>query len=65
MKTERVQRDSFLVRIWREKGRAEWRGWVQHTRSGSSTPVRSRGELWAFMEQHSGKLPDSRRKGLK
>ena len=65
MKAERAQRDSFLVRIWCETGRADWKGWVQHTRSGEAVSVRSRDELWTFLERHSGELPDPPRKGLK
>lgn len=60
-----MQRSSFLVRIWREKGQAEWQGWVQHIRSGESAPFTNLGDLLAFIERHSGKLAEPHRKGLK
>jgi hypothetical protein len=65
MKAEGGQRDSFLVRIWRDRGKPEWKGWVQHTRSGESALLHSRAELLAFLEHHTGELPDPPRKGLR
>jgi hypothetical protein len=51
-----VARHSFVVRIWREGGRAGWRGWVQHTRSGESAAVQDVNELLAFVERRTGTL---------
>ncbi len=57
--------DSFLLRIWREPDSHEWRGWVQHVRSGQSLSVRDVNDLIAFLEGWSGKLARPPRKGLK
>lgn len=65
MEANGMQRDSFLVRIWRESGRTAWRGWVQHTGSGESRQVRNWGELLAFIELYAGELADPPRKGLR
>jgi hypothetical protein len=62
---ETGHRDSFIVRIWREAGRPGWLGWVQHARTGESVSVRGPDELLAFIEQRTGILGDSARKGLK
>jgi len=60
-----TQRDSFVVRIWREQGQLDWRGWVQHIRTGESALVRDLGELQAFFERWAGKLTETGRQGLK
>jgi hypothetical protein len=65
VKAQRTQRESFLVRIWREGDQKGWQGWVQHTRSGESTPVYDLGELQAFLERWTGKLTDKKRQCLK
>lgn len=65
MKADEARKDSFLVRIWRERGQKDWLGWVQHTRSGESTPIRNLDELQAFFERWTGKLTDTKRQGLK
>lgn len=65
MKNEPGCRDSFVVRVWRETGSPEWRGWVQHARTGESAPIRKAAELLAFIEQRTGRLGDSAPKGLK
>lgn len=51
-----VVRHSFVVRIWREEDRPEWRGWVQHAGSGESAYVQGLDELLAFIEGRSGSL---------
>jgi hypothetical protein len=65
MEQQMALRDAFVVRIWREEGRSEWRGWVQHVHTGGSTPVQSLDELVAFIERWTGKLTDLERKGLR
>lgn len=57
--------DSFVVRIWREEGKAGWKGWVQHARSGESALVRQLDDLLAFIERHTGRLDTTAQKGLK
>lgn len=56
MREEAARRDSFVVRIWREKGQQGWKCWVQHTRSGKSAYVRSFGEMQDFMESQASWL---------
>jgi hypothetical protein len=60
-----AHRDAFIVRIWREEGKPEWRGWVQHVRTGDSVSVQSLDELVTFIERRTGKLTDPSRRGLK
>jgi hypothetical protein len=63
-KQQAVRRDSFVVRIWRERDRPGWQGWVQHTGTGESAPVRDREELWAFIEERAGALAEDAPTGL-
>jgi len=49
-------RHAFVVRIWREEGRAEWRGWVQHALTGDSSYVQDVTALVDFIEQRVGGL---------
>jgi hypothetical protein len=65
MEKEAKQWDSFVVRIWRQEGSPGWRGWVQHVRSGESVLVQNGEELLAFVEQRTGILTGTGRKGLK
>ncbi len=65
MPQEPVQQESFVLRIWKERDRSGWRGWVQHTRSGESALVQSVEELLEFLECRTGRLNDSARKGLR
>jgi hypothetical protein len=58
-------RHSFVVRIWREEGRAGWRGWVQHTRSGESAAVQDLNGLLTFVEHRTGSLSRPGQKRLK
>jgi hypothetical protein len=60
-----TQHESFIVRIWHEEDQPGWRAWIQHTRSGESTVVRSVQELVAFFELRTGRLDDTQRQGLK
>jgi hypothetical protein len=59
------QQESFVVRIWRERGQAGWRGWIQHTRSGESAVVCNVEDLLAFIERRTGKLDQLEHHGLK
>ena len=43
-------RHSFVVRIWREVGHNQWRGWVQHIRTGDERLVEEMDQLLAFIE---------------
>lgn len=54
-----VQRDAFIVRIWREAGQSVWRGWVQHVRTGEEVCVGSLDALTAFIERRTWRQPDS------
>ena len=49
-------RESFVIRIWRERDCPDWRGWVQHARSGEAVFVKELDELLAFVERRTGKL---------
>ena len=40
-----TRRDSFVVRIWRERDQPGWQGWVQHAGTGESASVRRIDEL--------------------
>ena len=61
----RAQRESFVIRIWREPGRSEWKGWIQHARSGDSAALQDLGELMTFIERWTAGLPVEDRQGLK
>ena len=43
-------RDSFVVRIWREVDHNQWRGWVQHIRTGDELLAQEMDQLLAFIE---------------
>ena len=51
-----VVRHSFVVRIWREEGRAEWRGWMQHAPTGGAIYLQDVTTLLAFIERRTGEL---------
>lgn len=60
-----THRDAFVVRIWRERDKPGWQGWVQHADTGESTAVRTTDDLLAFIEKRAGKLREAARKGIK
>ena len=62
---KRVQRESFVVRIWQEPSRPEWKGWVQHVRSGDSAALQNLGELVTFIERWTARLSMEDQQGLK
>lgn len=59
------RRDTFILQIWREEGKPDWTGRVQHVGIGESALVRSLDKLLTFVEHRTGKLTDTGRKGLK
>ena len=65
MAKRRAQHESFIVRVWREPGWSEWKGWVQHTRSGDSAVLQSLAELMPFMERWTAGPDKENQRGLK
>jgi hypothetical protein len=65
MKTDRPQRETFVVRILRDQDQTGWQAWVQHIRSSETILARNFGELLNFLIWKSGGPRDPRRKGLK
>lgn len=57
------QSNSFVVRIWWEKGRRHpvWRGWMQHAASGESHYFDHLTDLLAFIEARTGPLAQGAR----
>ena len=55
------KRHSFILRIWREAGFREWKGWIQHARSGESTNIQTSTDLLSFIDKYKG--DDSSLKG--
>ena len=59
------QGGSFIVRIWWEHSGGDcqdahqWRGWIQHVRTGNQTPFRSMSDLTHFIEEELGILPST------
>ena len=64
MEKHRLRRDTFILRIWWDEDELEWTGQVQHVGSSESALVRSLDKLLAFIEHRTGKLTNTRRKGL-
>ncbi len=60
-----MRTQSFVLRIWRDRGRPGWQGWIQHVRSGESASVSSVGELLAFVQRFAGELEDTASRGLR
>ena len=60
-----AQRESFIVRIWWEKGQTEWRGWVQHVCSGDSAPLRDLQDLMSYLERWTAKPIGEEKRGLR
>lgn len=46
-------RHSFVVRIWREVDHNQWRGLVQHVRTGDELLVQELDQLLAFIEHRT------------
>jgi hypothetical protein len=55
MDNQAGKRDSFLLRVWREKGLG-WRGWVQHIDSQESAYFKYLADLLAFIQSRTGEL---------
>ncbi len=59
MSKEQRRSDSFVVRIWWERGdgaQSVWRGWAQHAASGKQHYFADVAQLLAFIEAHTGSL---------
>jgi hypothetical protein len=65
MINRQAQRESFILRIWREKGQSEWKGWVQHIHSGDSAPLESLQELMPYLERWTAKSARQEKQRLK
>lgn len=65
MANRQAQRESFVVRIWRGKGQREWKGWVQHVRSGDSAALQNLQELMTFLERWTAQPAKEQQRGLK
>ncbi len=55
MENQAGKRDSFLLRVWREK-EPGWRGWVQHIDSQESAYFNRLADLMAFIQSRTGEL---------
>ena len=60
-----AQREAFVIRIWREQGQPEWKGWVQHVRSGESAFLEDVDALSTFFKRWTGGPAGKQQKGLK
>jgi hypothetical protein len=60
-----AQRESFVVRIWRENGQSEWKGWVQHVCSGDAIPLRNLQDLVSYLERWTTQPTMENRRGLR
>lgn len=51
---------SYLLRMWRaqEEGREVWRASLQHVETGERASFRSLEELFAYLRQQTGVVPD-------
>ena len=47
---------TFLVRLWNETGRDEWRGQVTHVQTGESRYFATLAQLEEFLRLHAPKL---------
>jgi hypothetical protein len=60
-----AQRESFIVRIWWEKGQPEWKGWVQHVCSGDSAPLQDLQDLMSYLERWTARPAREEKRGLR
>lgn len=65
MDKQQLQRESFVVRIWRQPGWGDWQVWVQHVRSGQSAALHNLDELRPFIERWSATPEGPGKRGLK
>ena len=65
MNNGQAQRESFIVRIWWEKGQPEWKGWVQHVCSGDSAPLRDLQDLMSYLERWTTRPARKEKRGLR
>jgi hypothetical protein len=59
------QRESFVVRIWRKPGQPEWKGWVQHVRSGESAFLDDVDDLSTFVRRWTAEPAGRQQQGLR
>jgi len=59
------QRESFIVRIWWEKGQSEWQGRVQHICSGDAASLQSLQDLISYLERWTTKPASQEKRGLR
>lgn len=60
-----AQRESFIVRIWREKSQSEWKGQVQHVSSGDSAPFKDLQDLVSYLERWAARSGGEQKRGLR
>jgi hypothetical protein len=60
-----AQRESSVVRIWREEGQPEWKGRVQHVYSGDSASLQDLQDLVIYLEQRTAEWPRGEKRGLR
>jgi hypothetical protein len=60
-----AQRESFIVRIWWEKGQPDWTGWVQHVRSGDSASLHDLQDLISYLERWTSGQSREEKQGLR
>jgi hypothetical protein len=65
MVNSREHRESFIVRIWQEQGQPEWKGWVQHVRSGESAFLENLDDLSTLVKRWTLGLAGQKPQGLR
>jgi hypothetical protein len=65
MINRQAQRESFIVRIWREEGQPEWKGRVQHVCSGDSAPLQDLQDLVSYLERWTAQPAREEGRGLR
>jgi hypothetical protein len=52
-------RDTYILRVWKENPMdADWRGQVQHARSGERVSFKNLEDLFAFLRKELGEDPE-------
>ena len=65
MVRQHAQRESFVVRIWKEQGQQAWKGWVQHIGSGESVFLDDVEDLSTFVERWTTEPVGEQQQGLR
>lgn len=56
------RRESFVIRLWQEQEEpAQWRGEIQHVRSGLTTPIRYLGNIMVSIMAHLDDNPEAKK----